>query len=782
MKSILIILLSLFLIEISVGQRVTFSGYVSDSETGEHLIGAHIYEKTTGKGTISNEYGFYSLTISSMDSVLLICTYLGYRELQLFVSSNESKKPVNLKLQPGVELGEVTVTSPFQQERITPNTIILPVKLVTFLPSFGGEFDLMKALQLMPGVQSGNEGNSGLYVRGGGPDQNLVLLDDVPLYYVNHLAGFISTFNTDAINSIKLIKGGFPARYGGRLSSILDIRMKDGNMKEFMGSGSIGLLSTKLTLEGPIKKDTSSYIISGRRFMYDLITRPLTKLTDGNSVGYSFYDLNIKINHKFSDKDRIYLSLYSGNDGTIAIYKEPGSYTEKSKSNIRWGNSLGAFRWNHVYNQKLFSNLTLTYTRFRFITKLEQVQKIDDVIYDYTGKFYSSISDIGAKIDYSYFPLPDLSVNFGAGTVYHNFSPWKNSYSQVSGNTTLVDTTTGNKELYTWEYYLYLEGKLKFLNYFTATTGFHASQYNSQGKTYRRVDPRVSLIFNSGRNTSISASYSEMQQYVHLLSYSNVGIPIDLWMPSTNNVPPSLARQASVGYTRTLKNGKYDLSAEIYNKWMDNLIEYKPGISIIESTEDWQDLIEKGGKGRSYGFELMIRKNLGNTTGWIGYTLSKTTHQFDNLNNGNPYPYKFDRRHDISLVLMHKLSDNIDFSATWVYGTGNAFTLALGKYNTVIDDPQHLETEPPIQYFPAFIYGEKNNYRMRSYHRLDIGVNFRKDTRWGEGTWNISVYNLYNRKNPYYYFTDISWNTGKTVLKQQSLFPIMPSVSYSFKF
>ena len=773
-----------FWCSILAGQKVTVSGHITDSETGEILIGAHIYDIKSGSGTTSNEYGYYSLSLSNNNSnniYNLGCSYLGHNDTLLILSISDDRI-INISLEPGIEIGEVTVKASAYKQHEKHGAITLPVKQVKHLPSFGGEFDLMKSLQLMPGVQSGSEGNSGLYVRGGGPDQNLVLLDDVPLYYVNHLAGFISTFNADAINNINLIKGGFPARYGGRLSSILDIRMKDGNMKEIQGSGSIGLVSSKIAVEGPIKKDTSSYILSARRFMYDLITMPITKLAEDNVIEYSFYDLNAKLNHKFSDRDRMFLSWYSGDDSSLALYNDPGDDNDRSKVRIRWGNMVGAYRWNHVYSQKLFSNLSLSYTRFRFITKASDIQDTGDTEYRYQGQFRSSIRDIGAKIDFTYYPGLNQTINFGIGTQHHTFNPWTNSYHITEGENVILDTLTGSNDFYAWEHFLYLDDNISIGRFLNINMGLRGSWYSSGGLDYKRFDPRITLNFTPGDKTQISSSYTEMQQYVHLLSYSNVGIPIDLWMPATKSVPPSLAKQLSFGYARQFKDGEYDISIEYYNKRMNNLIEYKPGVSIIESTEDWQELIEKGGKGRSYGFEILFRKNTGSTTGWIGYTWSKTTHQFANLNNGEPYPYKFDRRHDISLVLMHKITSDIDISATWVYGTGNAFSLPVGKFNAIIDDGQYWEDEPERIFYPAYQYEGKNNYRMRSYHRLDVGANFRKETRWGERTWNISIFNLYNRKNPYFYFMDYNWNSGKTTLKQKSLFPFMPSVSYSFKF
>jgi len=640
----------------------------------------------------------------------------------------------------------------------------------------------------MPGVQSGSEGSSGLYVRGGSPDQNLMLLDDVPLYYVNHLGGFVSTFNTDAINTVKLIKGGFPAQYGSRLSSILDIRMKDGNMKEFHGKGMIGLVAAKLSIEGPIKKDTSSYIISYRRMLYDLITQPVSKLINdgGGGFGYHFYDFNAKINHQFSDKNRIFLSVYLGDDKFNVNYKEKDNKGKnKVKNKLKWGNNLVAFRWNHTYNSKLFSNVTLAYTRYRFMTEFSNKNTQNNENLKSFRSFKSGIYDTSAKIDFEYFAGSNYKIKFGLSGIYHKFTPGINKINREEEGFSTIDTIFGNKDIYALENAVYVENELKIGNRFSANVGFRAASYIVNQKSFYSLEPRLLFNYLLTDNMSFKVSYATMQQNVHLLTSSGVGFSKDLWVPATKKLVPEQSQQFALGIAKSIEGGIYEFSIESYYKKMQHLIAYKEGATYINSTSDWEDKVEITGEGESYGLEFLIQKKEGKSTGWVSYTYSKSNRQFENINNGITYPYKYDRQHDISIVFNHKLKKNIDFSATWVFGSGNPVTLATGKYiipnnygNFHIDDINFHDFAAE-----ADIYKGKNNFRMRAFHRLDIGFNFRKQKKRGIRSWNISVFNLYNRQNPYYYFFDYKDETSdKLVLKQQSLFPIMPSISYSYKF
>jgi hypothetical protein len=772
-------------------QNNTISGYIIDKESGEKLIGATIYNKTSKKGTLSNNYGYFSLSVPSGEPNTLVISYLGYQVIVREITIKEDTK-INFNLKSENILDEVILTSDKEkpiEKRTEMSVVSIPVKEIEMLPALGGESDILKAIQLMPGVQSGNEGSSGLYVRGGSPDQNLVLLDDVPLYYVNHLGGFVSTFNTDAINTVKLIKGGFPAQFGSRLSSILDIRMKDGNNKEFHGKGMVGILASKISVEGPIKKNNSSYIISFRRMLYDLITQPLSKLiSGGGGVGYHFFDFNAKFNQHVSENNRIFFSAYLGDDRFNINFKEKDNGGKlKVKNNLRWGNNLFAFRWNHIYSSNLFSNVTIAYTRYRFLTEFSSKNTQNSENSKALQQFKSGIFDFSAKIDFEYFISNNYKLKFGTSSIYHKFKPGINKINRREDNNSIIDTIFGSKNIFALENAVYIENMLKIGNKLSANLGFRIVNYQVNHQNFYSYEPRILFNYLISKQTSIKLSYAQMQQNVHLLTSSGVGFPRDLWVPATEKSIPEQSQQIALGMAKTLENGKYEMSIESYYKKMKNLIAYKDGTNFIGNSTNWEDKVETNGKGNSYGLEFLIQKKEGKSTGWVSYTYSKSTRQFENINNGNSYPYKFDRRHDISIVFNHKLKKNIDFSATWILGSGYPVTLAAGKYivsdnvgNFHINDVNFNDFASQVD-----IINGRNNFRMRAFHRLDIGFNFRKQKKHGVRTWNISIFNLYNRQNPYYYFFDSKdylSNSNELVLKQQSLFPIMPSFSYSYKF
>lgn len=767
----------------SFGQNYTISGYLTDVESGETVIGGAVYERKSGSGVTSNEYGFYSITLPS-DSVDLVYTVMGMTSVRsnFYLSSDTT---INVQFEPEGYLDAFEVTDKTQvQDGTEMGTVDLSMEKVKNLPALMGEKDVMKTIQLLPGVQGGTEGSSGIYVRGGGPDQNLILLDGVPVYNANHLFGFFSVFNADAINSVKLVKGGFPARYGGRLSSVIDIRMKEGNMKEFHGEGSVGVISSKLTLEGPIKKDQTSFLISARRTYIDLLAQPIIRAQgDGIRAGYFFYDVNGKINHKINDKNRLYFSAYNGNDKAYLTDKNSYTnngikYTDRQDAELKWGNWITALRWNHQLSNKTFMNVTATHSRYRFLVGAafeeteEENGNTEQTKFSYT--YTSGIFDWGGKVDFDFVPTADHHIKYGAGYIYHTFRPGVNQFASNFGGSE-QDTTFGNKDLYSHEFNIYIEDDWKINDRLKVNIGYHHSAFISANKFYQVPQPRISARYRLNEESSLKASYSRMAQYLHLLTNPGIGLPTDLWLPVTDTIPPQLSDQVAVGYARTFKK-QYEFSVEAYYKTMENIIEYKDGASFLGSDQDWQTLVEIG-RGWSYGGEILLEKKEGKTTGWIGYTLSWTERQFDNLNFGKKFPYRYDRRHDIGLAVTHKFNDKVDVGMVWVYGTGNAVTLGLERYN------------PAHNYFNlgSFGYGqvthieERNNYRMPSYHRLDLGVNLHKEKKWGEATWSIGIYNVYNRQNPFYLDFGTN-NQGNTVLYQYSLFPIIPSVSYSFKF
>ena len=765
-------------------QKFTISGTVEDGSTGEKMIGASVYNGRTLQGTVTNAYGFYSITLPA-DSVQLVIKYLGYKPVIMNLVLKKSET-INIKLTPQNELGTVEVVA---QQRIEESsqmsTIEIPIQQIKNIPALLGEVDVLKALQLLPGVQSGGEGSSGFYVRGGGPDQNLILLDGAPVYNASHLFGFFSVFNADAIKNVELVKGGFPARYGGRLSSVLEINMKEGNMKEYHGEGGVGIISSRLTLEGPIKKDTASFLFSVRRTYIDVLARPIIKAAaNGNVGGYYFYDMNAKLNWKVSPKDHIYLSAYMGND---KFYVEQESKylsggvtnTNRNEYDLGWGNITSTFRWNRLISDKMFANTSVSYSRFNFFIRAEQ-ENIQEGPSGTTSdkfalKYLSGINDYSAKVDFDYLPGPNHYIKFGASNIYHVFNTGALQYQFAS-----IDTSLGVKNIFANESAVYIEDDFKIGKKLKMNAGVRFAGFFVKDKFYPSFEPRASARYLLKDKWSVKGSYALMTQYIHLLTNSGIGLPTDLWVPSTDIVKPERSQQVATGVAHTLKGNQYEISVEGYYKWMDNIIDYVDGANFLDPNKDWQTKVESG-KGWSYGGELFIQRKEGRFTGWIGYTLSWTNRQFTNINEGKIFPYKYDRRHDFEIVGTYKINDNVDISATWVYGTGNAISLPIAEYEGLHGNSFMGE------FYSSYIdyYGEKNSFRMAAYHRFDIGANFRKKKEWKklkwERTWNVSVYNLYNRKNPYFIYFGYS-NEGNKVAKQVSLFPIIPSISYNFVF
>ena len=761
-----------------VKAQFRLSGYVKDAQTGENLIGANVYNAAALIGSSANTYGYFSLNVPT-DSISLIVSYVGYASQQLFIRSSQDSI-INVMLQPASALSEVVVKGSRPQVQLTKmSSMTINAQEIKNIPALMGEVDVLKAIQLMPGIQSGTEGSSGIYVRGGGPDQNLILLDGVPVYNASHLFGFFSVFNADAINSVEVIKGGFPARYGGRLSSVIDINMKEGNMQHWQADGGIGLIASRLSVEGPLVKGKSSIIISGRRTYADVIAKPFIRASSGGDtdIGYYFYDLNAKANYIFSDKDRLYVSAYTGTDRFRVLEKYRGNYgNSRDEAGIYWGNVTFATRWNHLINPSLFMNTTATYSRYGFnlYSDSESEYDYDDGNGPEVEKFYaeynSGIQDYGFRTDFDYFPSNKHNVKFGAQYIYHIFQP---EAFNLEGDFESDPFSGLNPPIYGNEYMLYAEDEFDLTKKLKVNTGLNASAFYVQGKWYNSLQPRFSARYMLQPNLSVKASYAHMAQYLHLLTNSGLGLPTDLWVPATDKIKPQLSRQVAVGLNQSLADDAYELSIESYYKEMDNLIEYKPGANFINVTEDWEEKVVTG-KGWSYGVEFLARKKVGDFTGWIGYTLSWNNRQFDELNFGKVFPYKYDRRHDISTVLNYKFSKRFEMNATWVYGTGNALTVPIAKYPSVLDDEQDFYGNPVYQ------YSERNAYRMPSYHRADIGLSFIKQKKWGEAIWNVSIYNVYNRQNPFYVAIQSDFN-GNEKFVQYSLLQIIPSISYSFK-
>ena len=780
-------------------QKRTISGYVMDAASKETLIGATVFDKNSGKGCATNSYGFYTLTLNPGEVDLQV-SYVGYAQQNQTFDLKENLN-LNFMLTTNIQLDEVVVeaTRATVSARSPQMSVVeLPVQQIKSIPTLFGEADVLKAIQLLPGVQNGSEGSAGMYVRGGGPDENLLLLDGVPVYNVNHMMGFFSVFNPDALKNVTLYKGSFPAHFGGRLSSVVDIRMKEGDMQQYHGNVSVGLISSKLNFEGPIVKDKLSFNLSFRRTYSDLLMKPAlwiakTQMEDVNKLkaGYYFYDLNAKLNWKISDKDRLYLSFYTGDDAVYFGVKNKDyasnniQYNQHVNMDWKWGNKVSALRWNHVMSQQLFMDASVNYTQYRHNLGMsinEEALYLDhsqpSYKDEYSMAYKSGINDLTAKIDFDYTPLPNHEIRFGGNYTYHIFRPEVQSAKIIAGNQIEVDTTAGSPKVFAHETALYAEDNMTFGDIFRINAGLHYSTFTVEGKTYHSVQPRLSTSVMLASNLSLKAGYAYMTQYVHLLSNSSLSLPTDLWVPVTANIVPMNAHQVSLGAFYELPR-LFDISIEGYYKTMDNLLEYKDGASFFGSSERWDEKVCMG-KGWAYGVEFLVQRSFGKTTGWIGYTWAHAKRQFDRdgmvINQGNVFPAKYDRRHDLSITVQHKFNDRFDLSGTWVFSSGNCGTLGTQIY-------EGLPNEWGVSTINAL---ERNNFRMGNYHRLDVGMNFHTQKKHGIGTWNISVYNAYNHNNPFIVYTNYKWDPAtqqeKKVLMQASLFPIIPSVSYSFKF
>lgn len=753
-------------------QKTTISGRITEKGSGETLIGVNIYVPSLKTGTVSNAYGFYSITFTTSTEVEIVYSYVGFASQSLLVKPGETKE-MNIVLSPSVELKEVVITDSVLN-KVSDNSQMsnfqLPVEYVKEIPALLGEKDVFKALQLLPGVQKGNEGSSGLYVRGGGPDQNLIILDDATVYNANHLFGFFSLFNGDALKSIELIKGGFPARYGGRLSSVVDMNMKDGNREKLSGEGGIGVISSRLTLEGPVIKNKSSFLISGRRTYLDALMRPFMNKANG-TFGYYFYDLNAKINYEFDKKNRLYLSGYFGRDKFhFTESYDLSSSSSRFKAGLFWENATATFRWNHVFSNKLFSNASLIFSNYGL--NIYEEEKYDDS--RFSLDYSSGIRDLGLKYDFAFYPNTNHTIRYGLQSTWHRFKP----SAVVLEITSTDDFVSEISSIHTLENSLYIEDEWKW-NRWRGNIGIRAYDFIADSCHYISPEPRFAAGFMLTELSSIKASWTMMNQSVHLLSNTGMGLPTDLWVPSTKNLRPQRAWQAALGYARDLPKG-LALTIEGYYKKSDDVIGYREGASFLMINDptdanqfSWEDNITVG-QSWSYGGEFLLQKKTGKWTGWVGYTLSWTQLQFDELNSGKKFYAKYDRRHDISIVNMYKINDVFTLSCVWVFSSGNALNLPVETYDAV---PDYTTEGTDMYQFYTYYYGPKNSYRLKPYHRLDISLQHHQKREKSVHTWEVGIYNAYNRHNPYFYYV-----AGGDQLKQVSLFPLIPSFSYSIKF
>lgn len=770
-----IFLIPIFLLQylfLEAQTKYTLSGYVKDAKTGEELIGTTVFIKEPQfLGTSTNAYGFYSITLPEGE-YSITAQFLGYgpKAIQIVLKQN-TKQDFTLS-EIINQLGQLEVTAEKKEESLTNIQMgveKINVQEIKNIPVIFGEKDILKTIQLLPGVKSAGEGNSGFYVRGGNADQNLILLDEATVYNASHLMGFFSVFNADAIKDATLYKGGQPAEYGGRLSSVLDIRMKEGNDKEFGVEGGLGLIASRLKVDGPIVKDKGSFTISARRSYADLFLK-LSKDSAMNQRKLYFYDINAKANYRINENNRVFISGYFGKD--VLRFGD--------KIGIDWGNATGTLRWNHLFSEKLFSNTSLIFSNYDY--------SINTILAGTNGEIISRIQDYNIKQDFQYFPNTKNKFKFGLNSVYHKIIPGvikEESDSTIDELDINYNQALENAVYITHEYkpsnIFGLEYGIRFTSFSTLGPGEFYT-YNNLGETtdtasyqkgefansYFNMEPRLSANFIVNEKSSIKASYGRNTQNLHLLSNSTSGNPTDLWIPSSNNVKPEIADQISVGYFRNFKKNTFEFSAEVYYKYLQNQIDYKDGAELRFNENAESQLLF--GNGRAYGIEFYLKKKYGRLNGWIGYTLSRTEKKIDGINNGEYYFAKQDRTHDISIVAMYELTKKWTISATWVYYTGNAVTFPSGKY----------EVAGQIVNY----YTERNGYRMPTYHRLDIGATWqRKKTNKFESGWNFSLYNAYGRENAYSItFQEDPNDATKTQAVQTTLFRWVPSITYNFKF
>ncbi|MDR2951201.1 MAG: TonB-dependent receptor [Prevotella sp.] len=756
---------------------ITISGYVTDGKSQETLIDAPIQDKNSRNGSFSNSYGFYTIQVAP-GTIEMQASYIGYAPS---IKKFEAKKDtvVNFPLAISeIYLKDIVIQN---TKSFSPSSgsVEFTGSTIKSMPASFAESDVLKSLQFIPGIQSGVEGSAGIYVRGGGPDQNLILIDDVPVYNTGHAFGLFSVFNGDAIKKVSVHKGSFPARYGGRLSSVIDIRFRDGDMQNYHASASIGLLAARVNIEGPIIKGKTSFNFSARRSYIDGFLRIARSFTDENVPVFYIYDVNAKINHKFSDRSRLYLSFYEGRDALNTGLKGR-DYNNKrydlTKLEYKWGNTIASLRWNYIFNSNLFMNATVAYNRYKFNFESRSENRSEYINSIYSNFQYSGINDWQFSADWQYSPNNKHHIRFGSSFIMHKFSPEVNgSHSKETDkeehknktNYYLFNINRGK------EMSLYAEDEFPITEKFKTNLGVHFSLINTEGKTYKSLQPRASFGYELSSKLAVKTSYTKMNQYVNLLTSNATSQPTDLWVPITRNLEPMSSHQFTLGAFWDSQSG-YSFSVEGFYKKMNNVLEYKDGSSWKDAYISWESQVEAG-KGWGYGVELFAQKKTGRFVGWIGYTLAWNDRQFKTINYGKRFPAKYDRRHDFNITGTYKLNSKVDFSASWMYATGNNTTLALEEYQ-VLPHPDlgsyWYETVPYVK--------QRNNYRLSPTHHLDVDMKYYYSPK---KMWTFSIYNIYNRQNTYLAEPGYSKkDKGKQVVYEYNFLGIVPSISFTYKF
>jgi outer membrane cobalamin receptor len=785
----LITLITFFLILTSIttvfAQKTRIvSGYIEDAASGERLISAAIVDETTRSGTVTNTYGFFSLSITE-ESKNLTVSYIGYAPQTISVRGDTT---LTVKLTAGNVLQSVDINAK-KQDRIE-NTVqmsrnSIPIEQIKRMPMLLGEADVLKSLQLLPGVKGGTEGTAGIYVRGGSPDQNLFLLDGVPIYNAAHFTGIFSVFNADAIKNVTLTKGGFPARFGGRLSSVVEIDTKEGDKKGFHTEGSMGLLTSKIFVERPIKKDVASFMVSARRTYFDVVLFPVFNTTETQDNGKTtvksktilyFYDFNAKVHYKVSDRDNLFLSIYNSRDVNGYQSTQTGYSQGSFYNSIQFGNFIASLKWNRVINSRLFANTVLGFSNYQYAytssatnkSAPQYIERSDGVTFD------SKVSDWLGKVNFEYNLNNHNQLRFGVNSTFHSFLP---SRATVTSSPPAKKEAFGQQVINALETSIYGEDEFTYKN-LSVNAGLHHAFYNVEKVNYISLQPRLGVSYKIN-NLAIKASYAKMTQYAHLLVNDALGLPTDSWIPTTRNILPENAEQVALGFASTLKNG-VELSIEAYYKNMENLVLYREGSSFLIPDSLIDNKVTQG-KGTAYGFELLAQKKEGRFTGWVSYTLAWNDRQFDDINLGKVFPFKYDRRHELAIVAAYQWTKRKRLSASWTYSTGNAVTIPIRVYGGFATTGDGV--------FRRYQYGERNGFRAAPIHRLDVSIDFIKKKQRYERRWSFGLYNAYNRANPFTYTLqedgssdDKNQKTSVFTVRKQSLIPILPFFSYGFKF
>ncbi len=795
-------------------KRVTISGFVRDKASSESLIGASVYDRKTRQGTTSNTDGFFSLTLEAGCEADVEISYVGYDNFRYSFSPLEKDTILPALLTTHQQLDEVVITgdhlssNPVQTAQMGKAN--LSRETIKQTPVLFGEADIIKTLQTLPGVSAGTAGLAGMYVRGGNGDDNLYMIEGNPLYQVNHVGGLFSAFNSDAVKDVEFFKSAFPARYGGRLSSVVDVHTKDGNMKEYHGSAMLGLTSGSFNLEGPIVKDRTSFNIALRRSWLDVLTIPAEAIWNATRdegenkiiAHYAFTDLNLKISHTFNERSRGYTGLYYGNDYLKGGTEEDkgNGYEDNDVSHLRWGNIMAFAGWSYVFNKQLFGNLNAAYTRYASTLKRETSEgSAADRLYK-ESSIQNGIEDISARANFDYRPAPSHHLHFGANYIYHRFHPEKERLHTDNGSS-VVDKRTPHSTLPAHELGVYAEEDWKLGRIVRLNAGLRFGIYSIDGKSYTSLEPRFSSRFLLNPQLSLKASYARMSQYVHQVNESYISLPTDTWMPVSRKLCPMVSDQLSAGVYYNTSDHGYSFSVEGYYKWMNHLMEYKDNYQFLPASSTWEDKLTQG-KGRSYGIEFTARKETGKVTGWAGYTLSWNDRQFVDINGGNRFPAKFDNRHKFNIVANWKVSPKVELTGSWTYMTGNRITVSFENYQYLgqsSNGNSFLQTIlPGSEIIPPFLdeegldyYTTRNNFRLPAYHRLDVGINIYRPKKKGRmGIWNVSIYNAYCYMAPigiskrYWYNLYPSATDSRTncYFEKLGLIPIIPSVSYTYKF